>query len=55
MFDYTTTGDAQPTHYVAHFTPDSGDFLLNGDARFTLDGSYYGQLSWKGSASNSMM
>jgi hypothetical protein len=47
MFDYTTNGGLQQTHFVGHFTSTTGDFLLNGDPRFTLDGSYYGQLSLK--------
>jgi hypothetical protein len=58
MFDHFGKIGFQATHFAGgHYSTATGDFALGGDARFTLDGAYYGLcptqagnvsiLSWK--------
>jgi hypothetical protein len=44
MLDHVSQTYCQSTQFGAHYSAATGDFTLNGDARFTLDGSYYGKL-----------
>ncbi len=48
IFDHLAVIAFQPTHFAGgHYSTSTGDFVLNGDSRFTLDGSYYGQFLMK--------